>query len=55
MTLPSEVAEEAYEKGWGEPHPRSGTPLIFGPRDDGELDVVWQLLRASYTYARGGS
>ncbi len=53
MTLPSEVAREAYEKGWGEPHPHSGTPLIFGPRDDEELEVVWQLLQASYTFAKG--
>jgi hypothetical protein len=51
MTLPPAVAAEAYEKGWGEPHPRSGTPLIFAPRDEDELEVVWQLLRASYEYA----
>jgi hypothetical protein len=53
MTLPPEIAEEAFEKGWGEPHPYSGTPLIFGPRDEHELEVVWRLLRASYEYARG--
>jgi Family of unknown function (DUF5519) len=53
MTLPPEIAEEAFEKGWGEPHPYSGTPLIFGPRDEHELEVVWRLLRASYEYAKG--
>jgi hypothetical protein len=53
MTLPPDVAAEAYEKGWGEPHPWSGTPLIFGPRDEDELDVVVRLLRASYEYAAG--
>jgi hypothetical protein len=51
MTLPADLAAEAYEKGWGEPHPVSGTPLIFGPRDDDELEVVWLLLRASYEFA----
>lgn len=51
LTLPAEVAREAYEKGWGEPHPVSGTPLIFGPRDEQELEVVWRLLRASYEFA----
>jgi Family of unknown function (DUF5519) len=53
MTLPAEVAEAAYARGWGEPHPISGTPLIFGPRDDAELEVVWRLLRSSYEYATG--
>jgi len=53
MTLPPEIAREAYERGWGEPHPYSGTPLIFGPRDHEELDVVWRLLQASYAFAKG--
>ena len=53
MTLPPEIAQEAYEKGWGEPHPRSGTPLIFAPRDEHELEIVWQLLQASYAFAKG--
>jgi Family of unknown function (DUF5519) len=55
MTLPAAIAEEAFEKGWGEPHPYSGTPLIFAPRDEHELEVVWRLLQASYEFARGGS
>jgi|SRR5947207_2558256 len=54
MTLPEEVAEAAYAGGWGEPHPISGTPLIFGPRDEAELEIVWGLLRSSYEYASGG-
>ena len=53
MTLPDEIAQAAYASGWGEPHPISGTPLIFGPRDEAELEVVWRLLRASYDYATG--
>ena len=51
MTLPHQVAEAAYAAGWGEPHPISGTPLIFGPRDEAELEIVWGLLRSSYEYA----
>ena len=31
----------------------SGTPMIYGPRDAQELEVVWQLLLASYRFARG--
>jgi hypothetical protein len=53
MTLPDDVAREAYANGWGEPHPVSGTPLIFGPRDEAELKVIWTLLRSSYEYAVG--
>lgn len=53
MTLSEEVAHAAYAHGWGEPHPVSGTPLIFGPRDEAELEVVWTLLRTSYRYAAG--
>jgi hypothetical protein len=53
LTLPDELADEVYEKGWGEPHPISGTPLIFGPRDEDELEVVWRILQASYRFASG--
>jgi hypothetical protein len=54
MTLAPEIAADAFEKGWGEPHPYSGTPLIFGPRNEQELEIVWGLLRASYEFASGG-
>lgn len=53
MTLPTDLARAAFDAGWGEPHPRSGTPLIFGPRDEDELNVVWLLLQASYAFAKG--
>jgi uncharacterized protein YbjT (DUF2867 family) len=53
MTLPPDLAAEAYEKGWAEPHPLSGTPLVYAPRDQDELEVVLRLLRASYEYAVG--
>ena len=53
MTLPDEDAQAAYAGDWGEPHPVSGTPLIFGPRDEAELEVVWRLLRSSYQFASG--
>ena len=53
LTLPPTVAQEVLSKGWGEPHPISGTPMIYGPRDAQELEVVWRLLLLSYQYARG--
>jgi hypothetical protein len=54
MKLPPSVARAAFERGWGVPHPRSGTPLIYGPRDAEELAVTWQLLLRSYVWAREG-
>lgn len=55
MTLPADVAREAFDKGWGEPHPVTGTPLIYGPRDDEEIEVVWLLLQLSHSFAAGSS
>ena len=53
MTLPPLVHAEVLAKGWGEPHPISGTMLVFGPRDHYELEVIWQLVITSYRYALG--
>lgn len=54
MTLPPEVASLVYARGRGRPHPRSGNPLVYGPRDADELEVVWQLLLRSYLWAHEG-
>jgi Luciferase len=53
MTFPPDLYEEVLAKGWGEPHPISGTMMIWGPRDEDELEVIWSLVRASYEYATG--
>jgi hypothetical protein len=53
MTLPAEPAEVTDAGRWGEPHPISGTPLIDGPRNDAELEIVWELLLNSHEYASG--
>ena len=53
LTLPRPLADRVFEKGWGEPHPVSGTPMVYGPRDPEELEVVWGLVRASYEFATG--
>ena len=52
-TVPPDLYREIVDKGRGEPHPISGTPMLFGPRDDEELEVVTRLLDASYSYATG--
>jgi phospholipase/carboxylesterase len=53
MTLPPDLYTEVRAQGWGEPHPISGTMLIFGPRDRAELEIVWCLVKASYAFAIG--
>lgn len=57
--LPPDVASEAVEAGWAEPHPvaRMGlipptAVMIYAPRDEAELQVVEQLVRASHAFAR---
>ncbi|MBA3375396.1 MAG: phospholipase [Actinobacteria bacterium] len=60
MMLPVELAEAVDAHGWGELHPvaRMGAiprtaMMAYGPRDEGELEVVWELVRASHAFATG--
>ena len=60
LVLPAEVANEVVAKGWGELHPmargggQSAVPLmVYGPRNDDELETVWLILRASFEFAGG--
>lgn len=62
LALPPELAREAVEKGWAEPHPmarRGYVPdtivMIYGPRDTDEVEIAWTLLRASYQFARNAA
>ena len=60
LVLPAEVANKVIDKGWGEIHPmargggHSAVPLmVYGLRNDEELEVVWLILRASFEFAGG--
>jgi hypothetical protein len=60
MMLPPDLARTVEEQGWGEQHPvaRMGVipptaMMVYGPRDDEELETVWQILRASHAFAIG--
>lgn len=55
LTLPPDLYEHVLATGWGEPHPVSGTMMLFGPRDRAELEVAWQILQASWRWAHTGS
>ena len=60
LALPAETARAVIEAGWGEHHPLVAAGImpqtqlmIYGPRDAGELEVVWRLVEESYAFARG--
>ena len=57
--VPTETVTEAVAAGWAEPHPvalRGLIPqnavMLYAPRDEGELEVVERLVRASHAFAR---
>jgi hypothetical protein len=60
VILPMEVARAAVDAGWAEVHPvvpLLGLPenllMVYGPRDDSELEIVYGLLLQAYQYAGG--
>ncbi|RDI44403.1 luciferase domain-containing protein [Nocardia mexicana] len=60
LCLPEALAVEAITQGWAEQHPLArqrylppSVLMVYGPRDPGELEVVWELVQASHAYARG--
>jgi hypothetical protein len=60
MMLPRAEVHQVLEKGWGELHPLAleglippTAVMIFGPRDDTEVDVVLELIGASHRFASG--
>ena len=62
LALPYETAQAVIAAGWGEHHPlveqgvMPATQLmVYGPRDAGELEVVWAIVEQSYAFARGGA
>jgi phospholipase/carboxylesterase len=58
MTLPPAEVQAVVDNGWAEYHPlagKHGLPgnivMVYGPRDEAELEIVEALLRASYGHA----
>jgi phospholipase/carboxylesterase len=58
MALPSAIVEAVIDNGWAERHPLAGKyglpnniVMVYGPRDDAELEIVVALVRASHAGA----
>jgi hypothetical protein len=58
MSLPTGIVDAVVANGWAEFHPlagKHGLPrnivMVYGPRDDAELELVGALVRASYSGA----
>jgi phospholipase/carboxylesterase len=58
MSLPPEIVEAVVDNGWAELHPlagKHGLPgnivMVYGPRDEAELEIVAALVRASHAGA----
>jgi hypothetical protein len=62
LILPEPLARQVIERGWGEFHPlvqQGMMPptnlMVFGPRDEAELEIVWSIVEASYANATGSA
>jgi len=62
VCLPEPAAAAAIDMGWAEWHPvaRMGAfpptlVMLYGPRDEAELDTIWHLVQTSYAFALGES
>ena len=54
LVLDKHDQEEVIEKGWGENHPLAqNVVMVFGPRDEEELQIVKRIVLKSYQYASG--
>ena len=53
INLPEGEKDQVEHAGWGVRHPQQNTILVFGPRDQAELEIVWRLVQRSYAYALG--
>jgi phospholipase/carboxylesterase len=58
VALPDAQAYDALAKGWAVAHPLAGVRvspgmvLVYGPRDEAEVEIVAGIAAASHRYAR---
>jgi len=60
LLLPADLATEAIDAGWAEPHPMAaafepGLVMVYTPRGTDELDIIWRLVEASHAHVMTAS
>lgn len=62
LVLPEDVAREVIAGGWGEFHPLvehgvlpPTNVMVYGPRDEAEVETVWKIVQASHAHACGAA
>jgi hypothetical protein len=60
IALPPDLAPMAVEAGWAEVHPvaraglaRKNMVMLYGPRDEHEVEVIFGIVLAAYQHAGG--
>lgn len=59
VALPADQMGDAIAKGWAQPHMWAGTrfsdgfALIYGPRNDDEIEIINAIVEASHDFATG--
>ena len=60
LTLPTPIRQRSIAAGWSQAHPAvrpcfvaETLVMVYGPRDPEELEIVLQLVMASYQFALG--
>lgn len=60
VMLPPDIARQAIASGWAEVHPVAvagmapeNLVMVYSPRDEQEVNVIFALLQAAYRYAGG--
>jgi hypothetical protein len=60
LALPRDLGDEVVVQGWGEVHIDTGVwrsspifMMIYAPRNEEELEVVWRIFMISYEFALG--
>lgn len=59
VALPATQAGDAITKGWAQPHMWAGTRfcdgfvMIYGPRNDAEVEIITAIVEASHEFATG--
>lgn len=61
VALPRPLVADAITKGWAQAHPLAGvrlTPgmvMVYGPRNEPELEIVAGIVATAHSYAAGGT